>query len=60
MRTSEHSTRCTKCGSGIVVRLTFPTWIQNAALYVDKIAAAEKWDGALCPICKPRTAEVQP
>lgn len=52
MRTSEHSTRCSKCPSAIVVRLSFPTWIQKAAEYVDKIAAAEGWAGGCCPICK--------
>lgn len=62
MRTSEHSTRCSRCPSAIVVRLTFPTWVQKAAEYVDKIGAAEKWDleKKLCPVCKGPTAEVQP
>lgn len=54
MRSSSHAFKCSACYSSIQVALTFPTWVQKAATYVEKIAAAEEWDleRRLCPICK--------
>ncbi len=44
MRTSNDGLQCSLCSSRIRVELSFPTWIQKATLYVEKIAAAEGWD----------------
>ena len=54
MRTSDDKLSCAKCASKIRLELTFPTWIQKATVYVEKIAAAEGWDlqAMTCPICK--------
>lgn len=57
MRTSDDRLSCTRCPSRIQLVLTFPTWVQKATVYVEKIAAAENWDLAarLCPLCKEKT-----
>ncbi len=52
MRTSNDGLQCSLCSSRIRVELSFPTWIQKATLYVEKIAAAEGWDleKRVCPM----------
>jgi hypothetical protein len=54
MRTSDDSLRCAHCPSAIRIVLTFPTWIQKASTYIEKIAAAEGWDleARTCPACR--------